>query len=227
MDEEWHENCSFAEQERISLMQKSITLAAGRSGLVRYSDKIQVELVRKSIHILIGVVPTLASINLQVTTVLLGCGIFFYTYCEILRLRGYEVVVVTRVTSMASRRRDSGRFVLGPVTLGTGALLSLLLFPEPAASVAIYALAFGDGLSSLVGRLYGSIRIPLTGGKSIEGSATCFLAVLTASYGKTGNILGSLAVAFVAMIAEAAPTKDLDNLILPLAVGVAARFFLI
>lgn len=207
-------------------MEKSLTLAVGRSGLERYSGKIHVELVRKSIHILVGVVPTLAAANMQITATLLLCGILFYTYCEMLRLKGYEVLLVSRVTAMAARRRDSGRFVLGPVTLGLGALVSLLCFPEPASSIAIYALAFGDGLSSLVGRVFGTLRIPFTGGKSIEGSLTCFLAVWAAAFGKTGDVFGSMVVALIAMLAEAAPTKDMDNLLLPFVVGLAARLIL-
>ncbi len=219
----WHENWMLTDRERIPLMEKSLVITAGRTGLTRFSGKIETEIVRKSIHILVGVVPTLAAVNLQVTTTLLGFGVLFYTYCELLRLRGYEVAVVSRVTALAARRRDAGRFVLGPVTLGMGALVSLLVFPEPSASIAIYALAFGDGLSSLVGRLFGTVRIPFTGGKSLEGSLTCFLAVWASAYGKTGDPAGALAVAAVATAAEALPTRDLDNLILPLVVGLAAR----
>jgi len=204
-------------------MERTLTMAAGRSGLARYSGKIETEIVRKSIHILVGIVPTLAAVSPQVTSTLLAFGILFYTYCELLRLRGYEIAVVSRVTALAARRRDSGRFVLGPVTLGMGALFSLLVFPEPAASIAIYALAFGDGLSSLVGRLFGTVRIPFTGGKSLEGSLTCFLAVWAAAYGKTGDPSGALVIAGAATVAEAAPTRDLDNLLLPLVVGLAVR----
>lgn len=219
----WHENWILSGNERTPPMERTLTMAAGRSGLALYSGKIETEIVRKSIHILVGIVPTLAAVNPQVTSTLLAFGILFYTYCEMLRLRGYEIAVVSRVTALAARRRDSGRFVLGPVTLGMGALFSLLVFPEPAASIAIYALAFGDGLSSLVGRLFGTVRIPFTGGKSLEGSLTCFLAVWAAAYGRTGDPSGALVIAGAATVAEAAPTRDLDNLLLPLAVGLSVR----
>lgn len=219
----WHGNRMLSDLERISPMEKSLVIAAGRTGLARFSGKIETEIVRKSIHILVGIVPTLAAVNPQVTSTLLGFGILFYTYCELLRLRGYEVALVSRVTALAARRWDAGRFVLGPVTLGMGALFSLLVFPEPAASIAIYALAFGDGLSSLMGRLFGTVRIPYTGGKSLEGSLTCFLAVWVSAYGRTGDPAGALAVAGAATVAEALPTRDLDNLILPLVVGLTAR----
>ena len=100
--------------------------------------------------------------------------------------------------------------------------MSLLLYPNPAASIAIYALAFGDGLSSLVGKTFGSLRIPFTGGKSVEGSLTCLLAVFVASYAVTNDAPHSFAIAVAAMLIEAAPTKDLDNIVLPVLVGAIA-----
>lgn len=196
------------------------TLVAGRT----WPHEITTELIRKSIHLLIGLVPTLATWNFGITVSLLSAGILIYSYSELLRLQGYEIAVISKITALAARRRDAGRFVYGPVTLGLGALLALVLYPEPAASIAIYALAFGDGLSSLVGKAFGSIRIPFTGGKSVEGSLTCYLAVLSASYAVTGNAPRSAAIALVAMLTEAAPTKDLDNILLPAIVGLAAVF---
>jgi phytol kinase len=151
---------------------------------------IRTEIVRKSLHFLIALTPSLASMNL-----------------------------VSRITALAARPRDSGRFVLGPVTLGLGALASLSFYPEPAAAIAIYALAFGDGIASLAGKLFGRTRIPFTGGKSLEGSFACFIAVFSATYGLTRSPGGSAAVAAFATLVEALPVKDLDNLILPLAVG--------
>lgn len=192
-----------------------------------WAVEIRTELVRKSIHLLIGLVPTLAGWNFGLTVALLSSGIIIYAYGEFLRLRGFEVALISKVTMMAARKRDAGKFVLGPVTLGMGALLSLLLYPEPAATIAIYALAFGDGLSSLVGRTFGSIRLPFTGGKSLEGSLTCFLAVLCAAYATTGLAVRSMAIALVATAAEAAPTKDLDNLLLPMITGLAAAVLIV
>ncbi len=199
-------------------------LQTGRRGAALLGREIRTEVVRKSIHIVIGIVPTLSAWNRGATLALLAGGIAFYAYCELLRLDGYEIPLISRVTSAAARRRDAGRFVLGPVTLGFGALLALLLFPEPAASLAIYALAFGDGISSLAGRLFGSIRIPFTGGKSLEGSLACFTAVLLASWSVTRRPLMSVAVAAFATVVEAVPSKDLDNLLLPVAVGAFAHF---
>jgi dolichol kinase len=137
-------------------------------------------------------------------------------------MQGYRVPLISKVTTLAARRRDGDHFVLGPITLGLGALLALLLYPNPAASLAIYALAFGDGLSSLVGKTFGSIRLPFTGGKSLEGSLTCLVAVFIASYSLTRDAARSFVVALSATLIEAAPTKDFDNIILPVAVGAIA-----
>lgn len=196
----------------------STAIAVGRL----WPREITTELIRKSIHLLIGLVPTLAAWNFNVTVALLSSGILVYSYSELMRLQGYEIAIISKVTALAARRRDAGRFVYGPVTLGIGALLALVLYPEPAASIAIYALAFGDGLSSLVGKAFGSIRIPFTGGKSVEGSLTCYVAVLCASYAVTGNAPRSAAIALIATLTEAVPTKDLDNILLPTIVGLAA-----
>lgn len=187
-----------------------------------WSAEIKTELLRKSIHLLIGLVPTLANWNFSLTVLLLASGILVYSYSELMRLRGFEIAIISKVTALAARRRDAGRFVMGPVTLGIGALLALVLYPEPAASIAIYALAFGDGLSSLVGKAFGTVRIPFTGGKSLEGSLTCFLAVLCSAYAVSGDLARSAAIAFVATVTEAAPTKDADNVLLPSIVGLAA-----
>jgi phytol kinase len=191
-------------------------------GIRAISDEIRIELIRKSIHLLIAFVPGIAQLSLGLAMGLLSGGVLFYAACERLRIQGYHVPLISRITSLAARHRDGDRFVLGPVTLGLGALLSLLLYPNPAASIAIYALAFGDGLSSLVGKTFGSIRLPYTGGKSLEGSLTCLTAVMVSSWAFTGDPARSLAVAVFATIVEAAPTKDLDNIILPMAVGAVA-----
>lgn len=191
-----------------------------------WATELGTELLRKSIHLLIALVPTLASWNFGFTVALLGSGILVYSYCELMRLNGYDIALISRVTALAARKRDAGRFVYGPVTLGMGALMALVLYPEPAAAIAIYALAFGDGLSSLVGRAFGTLRLPFTGGKSLEGSLTCFVAVASSTYAISGNAAGSIAVALAATLAEALPTKDLDNILLPCVTGIAAMAIL-
>jgi dolichol kinase len=177
------------------------------------------EILRKSIHFLIGLSPVLATLNYSATVVLLLAGTLGYIQMETLRLAGFRVPVVSSLTDMASRSRDRGRFVLGPVTLGLGALLALVMYPSPAASIAIYALAFGDGFASLVGKLLGRLRPAFLRGKSVEGSLACFSAVLITAYHVCHNWHIALAAALTAMVTEALPLEDYDNLALPLVVG--------
>lgn len=186
------------------------------------SEEIRIELLRKGIHLLIAFVPGIAAYSLQLAVFLLTSGIITYTILESLRRAGVTVPVISRITALAARRRDAGKFVLGPITLGFGALCALLLYPNPAASIAIYALAFGDGLSSLVGKSFGTIKIPFTGGKSVEGSLTCFFAVYLSSFALTSDMARSFALALIATMVEAVPMKDMDNILLPAITGAAA-----
>jgi dolichol kinase len=189
-------------------------------------QEIKTELVRKSMHFLIALSPGMAALNRPLTVALLMAGTLFYALMETLRLSGVEVPLVSSLTSMASRPRDRNRFVLGPVTLGLGALLALLLYPSPAASIGIYALAFGDGFASLVGKTFGRHRPGFLLGKSIEGSLACFSAVFVAAYGVSRRFLVAFAAALTASLVEALPLEDYDNIALPVSVGFAAQFFL-
>lgn len=186
------------------------------------SGEIRTEILRKSIHMMIAIVPTIARYNLSLTLMILASGVVFYTYTEMLRVQGVAVGFVGRVTEAASRKRDRNGFVLGPVTLGLGAMLALMLYPEPAAAIAIYALAFGDGLSGLFGKLFGRVQIPFTGGKTFAGSSACLISVFIISYGVSGSAVVAAILSLVATFLEALPSKDFDNLILPVGTGFAA-----
>jgi len=190
-------------------------------------DRRKAELIRKSLHFLIAVVPLLAGFNKTFTLILLAAGTLAYAVMEGLRQKGIDVPLVSKLTVAASRRRDAGRFVLGPVTLGAGAFLPILVFPPAAASIAVYALAFGDGTASLAGKFFGRIRPPFLSGKSLEGSSACFLGIFLSAYFVTvhegnGNWRVALIAACTGLAAELLPFKDWDNIIIPMAVGLAA-----
>jgi dolichol kinase len=188
--------------------------------------ELKIELIRKSIHFLIALVPVMAAFSRPFTVTLLMIGTLGYTYMEMLRFSGEKVPVISSLTSMASRSRDLGHFVMGPVTLGLGALLALLLYPSPAASIAIYALAFGDGIASLVGKFLGRLRPAFLCGKSIEGSLACFVAVFIAAWQVSRSFSVACITALTAMAVEALPLDDYDNIALPVTVGLAAQLAL-
>jgi len=200
--------------------------AAHNGGPAVIFAEAKTELVRKTIHFLIALSPGMAAINYPLTVLALMAGVLGYTIMEQLRLAGVEVPLVSSLTGMASRSRDMGNFVLGPVTLGIGALLALLLFPSPAACIGIYALAFGDGFAGLAGKLFGRIRPAFLFGKSIEGSLACFTATFISAYLVSQNYPVSLSAAFTATAVEALPLEDYDNIVLPLIVGAVVQLAL-
>ncbi|MFO8064957.1 MAG: phosphatidate cytidylyltransferase [Spirochaetota bacterium] len=195
----------------------------GTLQITSYADGIRTELVRKSLHVLIAFVPSLSLLfGPTVTLFLLSAGTMFYTAAESLRIGGTNVLVVSRVTVLASRRGGADGFEIGPVTLGIGAMLSLFLYPDPAAAIAIYALAFGDGLAGLGGKLLGTTSMPQLGGKTLEGSTMCYVAVFLASFAVTQDPGMAVVIAAAATLLEALPVRDLDNILLPVGTGLIA-----
>ncbi|MDR0402282.1 MAG: SEC59/DGK1/VTE5 family protein [Treponema sp.] len=184
-------------------------------------QELKAELVRKCLHMLIGFAPVLALWSYTGTLILIASGTLLYVCFETLRHNGINVPVVSFLTDFASRRRDKGRFVIGPVTLGAGALLSLLMFPPKTAAVAIYALAVGDSVSSLTGKFFGRFRPAFLCGKSVEGSLACFTAVFLFSWPVSGSLYTALISAAAATAVEALPLRDWDNIFIPLAAGLA------
>ena len=185
---------------------------------VNFND-LKTELVRKLIHFLIALSPSMAALSRPFTVFLLMTGTLSYACMEMFRLSGVRVPLISSLTCMASRSRDIGHFVLGPVTLGLGALLALLLYPSPAASIAIYALAFGDGFASLIGKFFGRLRPAFLRGKSVEGSLACFMAVFIAARCVLPDTRIALIAALTATTVEALPLDDYDNLVMPVIVG--------
>jgi len=200
--------------------------AAGAAGQTITFAEAKSEAVRKSLHFLIALSPGMAVMSLPFAVLSLFSGVAAYSFMELLRSSGVRVPVVSAVTKMASRERDAGRFVFGPVTLGIGAMLALMLFPLPVASAAIFALAFGDGFASLAGKLFGRIRPAFLFGKSVEGSAACFVATGVSVYLLSQNHVAALTAATVATAVEALPLEDYDNIVLPLVVGLAVSWVL-
>ena len=187
-------------------------------------SEVRTELIRKSIHMLIALVPPLAVFAGRSTALsLLAAGVLFYTYAEIQRVRGCSIPLITRITAAAARRGDArDKIILGPITLGLGAMISLLLYPQTASLIAIYALAFGDSVSSIVGRAFGRISLGPRSYKTLEGSLACFLVVMLITLRISGSLSCSCLVAITATVLEALPVHDIDNILIPMGSGLAA-----
>lgn len=177
------------------------------------------ELFRKSIHICSSFIPLFLKFAYWPVIGLLVLAVIVYTISEILRSKNINIPLISKVTEIAARKRDENHFVLGPVTLVCGILIAALTLPLNCARVGIYALAFGDGLASLMGKLFGKVTIPGAHGKTAAGSLTCFFAVFVSTFCCCGNCFIALLVALCAMFIEILPLADFDNLIIPPVIG--------
>ena len=188
-------------------------------------NAIQKELFRKAIHMCAALVPLFLSLWYVPTMILLLLSLIVYSVAESLRYRDVEVPFISAITSVAARKRDENKFVLGPVTLVLGILFTAALFPPIPATVGILSLAFGDGLASLIGKLWGHIKIPFTRGKTVAGSFSCFGAIFIATFCVTKNFEVALGCAIAGMIIELIPLKDFDNLLIPVAIASLCEFY--
>jgi phytol kinase len=190
------------------------------------------EFIRKIIHISGGFIVILANINTIATFYALAAVTALFIGAEALRLKNIPVPLIAYVTHMAGRGNIKNTPVLGPVTLALGIMLSMALFPLPAASIAILALTFGDGVASLVGKTFGLIKPAVMHGKSIEGSLACFIAVLCSTYFLgyfyqfPAPFLLACTVAAAATATEALPLKSFDNIAIPLVSGLTVLIML-
>jgi dolichol kinase len=177
------------------------------------------EIFRKLIHLISAVIPFLLKIAYWPVIIGFLVIVVLYYICELLRLEGHPVPLISLITNLAARERDEGKIVLGPITLVLGILFVALVLPLDYAKVGIYALSFGDGLASLVGKLCGKHKIPKAGGKTFEGSLACFIAVFISTWCVTRRIGVSLLVALLAMFIEVLPLADFDNLMIPITIS--------
>lgn len=200
----------------------------GKTGITykQYANDIAKELFRKSIHLCSALIPLLLRYCYWFVIAGLSIVVILYTIAEFARLHGKTVPFVSAITAAAARKRDENKFVLGPVTLSIGIILCALFWEPLPASIGIYALAFGDGLASLAGKLYGKIHIPFTKGKTAAGSLTCFAAIFISAYLAGKDATAALIIAAAGMFIEVLPLKDFDNVIIPVVLGGLAQYLL-
>jgi len=197
--------------------------------VVKKSDEVAVsnvnkEIIRKGIHSVIAIVPFLATINKPFTIILLLTGIITYLFSEYLRISNRNTSLIARFTNLVSRDKDKTYPVMGPFTLGIGALLSLILFPLEIASIAIFILAFGDGIASIAGNKFSSIEIPYTQGKTFAGSFACFIVIYLIAFRVTFSMPKAFLIAVIGTFLEALPIHEFDNIVLPVGVGFIVYF---
>ena len=162
-------------------------------------------------------VPLLAGVNYLLTLELLVVIAVVYMASEWARLNGARFPVLSFVTGLCVRDSERRTFALAPITLVLGCVLPLVLFPPLIACVAIAILAVADSMATIVGRLYGKIRIPYNHKKSLDGCAAFFITAFICAVIYI-PIKSALIVALVSCIIESLPV-EFDNLTVPLGTG--------
>lgn len=188
-------------------------------------ESLKKEIFRKSIHVSSALVPFCLDKNAFLTIFVLSFFAVLYLISELVRSKGGRVPVINYITKAASRKRDEGKISKGPLTLVAGILLTVWIFKDSfSRDAGLYALSFGDGLASLAGKFIGGKSLPFFKEKTVAGSLACFIAVFVSSYILSGSAVLSSLLAFVAVLIEALPLKDMDNVFIPLIVSFSASF---
>lgn len=106
----------------------------------------------------------------------------------------------------------------GLITFAAGVFLVSLIFPAGIIVPSVLVLAFGDSVSTLVGRLWGKDPLFYNEKKSWEGSGAFFFAALAVLYFFV-NPMKAVAIASLAAVVEGMPRVD-DNITVPFAVAI-------
>ncbi|MFH1916607.1 MAG: phosphatase PAP2 family protein [Nanoarchaeota archaeon] len=170
--------------------------------------------------------------NRQFTHILNGVFIVLLIYEKIIETYVLIGILILGIIISLLAKKTKAKFIwwfldrmdrkgkipgIGALTFILGSIIVLYVFPREIALPAILILAFGDGMSTLVGKYYGRIKNPLNKKKTIEGTlAGIIFGGLAAMFFVTWWV--AFIAAGVAMIIEAIGILD-DNITIPLVAG--------
>ena len=96
------------------------TAQTKKGTLTTITDTIRKEFFRKSIHMMSAFVPLFYFFSRPLILLGLLSVTLFYFLSEVSRYRGHRIPIIASITELASRSRDAGKIVLGPITLAIG-----------------------------------------------------------------------------------------------------------
>ena len=156
-------------------------------------------------------------------------------------LIGFGILKDEASVKAMSRTGDPKEILRGPLFYGIVFVLMTLIFwkDSPIGIVALMLMCGGDGIADVVGRRVKSAKLPWNREKSLAGSLAVFvggwaLAILVVAIYVSAGVFGSSSpsyflpvaiIAFVGMLVESLPFKDVDNLTVTLAAVVVGTFF--
>ncbi|MGA2783891.1 MAG: hypothetical protein ABSF09_04265 [Candidatus Bathyarchaeia archaeon] len=174
------------------------------------------ENVRKVLHLSALLVPLLCElISKSVVLCLLFIITTGYVLEEVLRLKHQPTPIITRFTLKMSQPEERSSFIIRPIYLAIGIILTLILYSSSIAYSSICIGANGDPVAAIVGGKFGRRRI--IGRKTLEG----FVAGLTASFLLASVIVSPLVASVGSIGAKVMELVDVpdDNLTMMIVAG--------
>lgn len=129
-----------------------------------------------------------------------------------------------------TRNGDKSELLKGPLYFVIVATICGTLFYKTFPGIiAIAILGWGDGIAPIIGSRYGKLKYEVLSNKTVEGSLSMFIAAFAASVffvwliipGEL-NIMRIFLLSAIATVVEACSPKEIDNLLIPTVVILAA-----
>ena len=183
-----------------------------------------IEISRKAIHIFSIIIPLLHiyifknKIDMIIFLVMM---VIFCFFIEIFRnQKSFISKFFEKYLSFMMRSFENQGSLTGSTWVFVGALITIILVPQPFSLLALFFLAFGDTLAALVGMKFPFIKI---GNKTLSGSLACFIMCLFVGLILDFEISIKIILigAFSATIAELISIKINDNILIPVLSGCA------
>ncbi|MFH1222422.1 MAG: hypothetical protein V1492_05045 [Candidatus Micrarchaeota archaeon] len=174
------------------------------------------EIKRQLFHIIIGIC-ALAVLLIWGRGILMGVTFFILIIGLLLINQAYLGRRIGPVDWFIKNfEREDVRFPgWGSACYATGVLLfSAFLNNQAEIAAAIIIIGIGDGLSTLIGRKFGKIKLPYNSNKTVEGSLALFAVSLLGWFFIGPEIIPA---AIIAAIIEGLPIPIDDNLSIPVA----------
>ena len=190
------------------------------------------DISRKITHIgagsLIGFLPLYSDLHwskyLNVT--------IFVVWIVLLVQKGFFAKPDDKAVNIMTRTGDRRELLKGPLYFVIVATIcGTLLYKTFPGIIAMASLGWGDGVAPIIGSQYGKLKYKILSNKSLEGSLSMFVFAFAASVFFVWLIIPSqlnisriLLLAFIATLIEGCSPKEVDNILIPIAVIVVANF---
>ncbi len=173
------------------------------------------EVQRRTVHVASGVLgPLAAAVGSRVATPAFVALVVAASVGEIARLRWpWARSALARLTGQLFRPAEAS-MVSGAAILALGYALAWWLFPVAAAERAILVAAVADPMAATVGSRFGGGRRKSWAGSAACAASAALVLLLTGLPGGTAAI-----AAAVAATVERVPWRGVDNLLVPVGVG--------